>query len=62
MQNRMTFQQAVTEYAVQLPLPLPEIPGVRANRTDVCRHCRQVHSGAYDDIACKWEYHHLHPD
>ena len=61
MQPKTTFQEAVTEYAVQLPLPLPDIPGIRRNRTDLCRKCGMVHSDAVDDISCLHGYQNLHP-
>jgi len=62
MQPKPTFRDLITQgYEVQLPLPLPEPPGVRPNRTTECRLCHMVHSGTYDDIVCKHEYERLHP-
>lgn len=61
MQTKPTFQQLITQgYEVQLPLPLPEVPGLRRNRSDLCRRCGIVHSDAVDDISCRHGYQ-LHP-
>ena len=62
MQPKPTFHDLITQgYGVQLPLPLPEVPGVRSNRTTECPKCHLTHADAVDDIACTHGYQATHP-
>lgn len=39
---------------VQLPLPLPPAPGIKATRlADQCRFCHGIHMNVADFIACR---------
>lgn len=53
MQPRQPWQSPVSR-ETQLPLPLPDSPGVKkVPRADVCRYCHGVHMNVADFIACR---------
>lgn len=53
MQPRQPWQSPAPR-ELQLPLPLPDPPGIKTmRRADVCRYCHSVHMNVADFIACR---------
>lgn len=60
MRPKPTFRDLLTQgYQTQIPLPLPELPGVIRGRIEFCSKCGSVHMDSIDDIVC--EFTPLHP-
>lgn len=53
MQPRQPWQSPAPR-ELQLPLPLPDPPGIKTvRRADMCRYCHSIHMNVADFIACR---------
>ena len=53
MTDQHDWRPRPTVNAVQLPLPLPPVPGVRRLRGDVCPRCHAIHTTNAEALSCR---------